>query len=159
MTTFNGKINGNGLKIGIVVARFNAFVTQQLLTGARESLVQHGVNETDIDVAWVPGAFEIPLTVQKMITTKRYDGVIALGAVIRGATAHFDYVCRGVTTGIATVSLATDTPIMFGVLTTDTIEQAMDRAGFKSGNKGADCAVSLLETLDVQRAILKADLA
>ena len=154
MTTFNGKINGNGLKIGIVVARFNAFVTQQLLTGAQESLVQHGVNET-----WVPGAFEIPLTVQKMITTKRYDGVIALGAVIRGATAHFDYVCSGVTTGIATVSLATDTPIMFGVLTTDTIEQAMDRAGFKSGNKGADCAVSLLETLDVQRAILKADLA
>lgn len=88
MTTFNGKINGNGLKIGIAVARFNAFVTQQLLTGAQESLVQHGVNETDIDVAWVPGAFEIPLTVQKMITTKRYDGVIALGAVIRGATAQ-----------------------------------------------------------------------
>ncbi|AVW10116.1 6,7-dimethyl-8-ribityllumazine synthase [Lactiplantibacillus paraplantarum] len=153
MTTFNGKIGGNEFKVGIVVARFNAFVTQQLLAGAQASLEQHGVNAKDIDVAWVPGAFEIPLTVQKMIATKRYDGVIALGAVIRGATAHFDYVCSGVTTGVMTVSLATDTPVMFGILTTDTIEQAMDRAGFKSGNKGADCAVSLLETLDVQRSL------
>lgn len=153
MTTFNGQINGTGVKVGIVVARFNAFVTQQLLVGAQNSLEQHGVNAADIDVAWVPGAFEIPLTVQKMIATNRYDGVIALGAVIRGATAHFDYVCSGVTTGIATVSLATATPVMFGVLTTDTLEQAMDRAGFKSGNKGADCAVSLLETLAVQRAL------
>lgn len=153
MTTFKGQITGQGLKVGIVVARFNEFVTKQLLAGAQESLQQHGVNADDIDVAWVPGAFEIPLTVQKMINTKSYDGVIALGAVIRGATAHFDYVCSGVTTGVASVSLATDTPVMFGVLTTDTIEQAMDRAGFKSGNKGADCAVSLLETIDVQRAL------
>lgn len=153
MTTFKGQITGQGLKVGIVVARFNEFVTKQLLSGAQESLQQHGVNADDIDVAWVPGAFEIPLTVQKMINTKRYNGVIALGAVIRGATAHFDYVCSGVTTGVASVSLATDTPVMFGVLTTDTIEQAMDRAGFKSGNKGADCAVSLLETIDVQRAL------
>ncbi|MBO9164060.1 6,7-dimethyl-8-ribityllumazine synthase [Lactiplantibacillus pentosus] len=142
MTTFKGQITGQGLKVGIVVARFNEFVTKQLLAGAQESLQQHGVNADDIDVAWVPGAFEIPLTVQKMINTKRYDGVIALGAVIRGAT-----------TGVASVSLATDTPVMFGVLTTDTIEQAMDRAGFKSGNKGADCAVSLLETIDVQRTL------
>lgn len=153
MTTFKGQITGQGLKVGIVVARFNEFVTKQLLSGAQESLQQHGVNANDIDVAWVPGAFEIPLTVQKMINTKRYNGVIALGAVIRGATAHFDYVCSGVTTGVASVSLATDTPVMFGVLTTDTIEQAMDRAGFKSGNKGADCAVSLLETINVQRAL------
>ncbi|EIW14213.1 6,7-dimethyl-8-ribityllumazine synthase [Lactiplantibacillus pentosus KCA1] len=155
MTIFKGQMTGQGLKVGIVVARFNEFVTKQLLNGAQESLQQHGVNADDIDVAWVPGAFEIPLTVQKMINTKRYDGVIALGAVIRGATAHFDYVCSGVTTGVASVSLATDTPVMFGVLTTDTIEQAMDRAGFKSGNKGADCAVSLLETIDVQRALIE----
>jgi len=153
MTTFNGNYTGTGLKIGIVVARFNDFVTTKLLAGAVDDLERHGVAAEAIDVAWVPGAFEIPLTVQRMAKTDRYEGIIALGAVIRGETAHFDYVCNGVANGIATVSLAADLPVMFGVLTTDTIEQAMNRAGFKGGNKGADCAVSLLETINLQRAL------
>ena len=153
MTTFNGNYTGTGLKIGIVVARFNDFVTTKLLAGAVDDLQRHGVAAEAIDVAWVPGAFEIPLTVQRMAKTDRYEGIIALGAVIRGETAHFDYVCNGVANGIATVSLAADLPVMFGVLTTDTIEQAMNRAGFKGGNKGADCAVSLLETINLQRAL------
>ncbi|WP_047999484.1 6,7-dimethyl-8-ribityllumazine synthase [Lactiplantibacillus herbarum] len=153
MTTFKGNYTGTGIKVGIVVARFNEFVTAKLLAGAIDDLQRHGVAAEAIDVAWVPGAFEIPLTVQRMAATGRYDGLIALGAVIRGETAHFDYVCNGVANGIATVSLAADIPVMFGVLTTDTIEQAMDRAGFKGGNKGADCAVSLLETINLQRTL------
>ncbi|VDG20016.1 6,7-dimethyl-8-ribityllumazine synthase [Lactobacillus plantarum subsp. plantarum] [Lactiplantibacillus mudanjiangensis] len=155
MTTFSGDYQGNGLKIGIVVARFNNFVTEKLLAGAQDSLIRHGVAAIDIDVAWVPGAFEIPLATQQLAATKHYDGLITLGAVIRGETSHYDYVCSEVSKGVAQVGLQTGVPTMFGVLTTDTVEQAVNRAGVKGGNKSADCALSVLEMVNLKQQILQ----
>jgi 6,7-dimethyl-8-ribityllumazine synthase len=138
-------LTGRGRHIGIVVARFNEFISGKLLDGARDGLVRHEVAEDDIDVAWVPGSFEIPLVAQRMARSGRYDAVICLGAVIRGATSHFDYVAAEVSKGIANVALATGVPVIFAVLTTDTIEQAIERAGTKAGNKGFDAALTALE--------------
>ena len=153
MTTFEGKIVSEGIKVGIVASRFNEFITSKLLSGAMDGLVRHDVREEDVDVAWVPGAFEIPLLAKKMAECGRYDAVICLGAVIRGATSHYDYVCAEVSKGIAQVSLATGVPVLFGVLTTDTIEQAVERAGTKAGNKGFDCATSAIEMANLVHAI------
>lgn len=145
MKMYEGKLVAEGLKFGIIVGRFNEFIGGKLLTGALDGLKRHGVEEKDIEIAWVPGAFEIPLTAKKMAKSKQYDAVICLGAVIRGATPHFDYVSNEVSKGIASVSLETETPVIFGVLTTDTIEQAIERAGTKAGNKGYDAAVTAIE--------------
>lgn len=145
MRTFEGKLISRDLKFGIVVGRFNEFIGSKLLSGALDALKRHDADEKDIDIAWVPGAFEIPLVAQKMAETGKYDAVICLGAVIRGATPHFDYVSNEVTKGIAKVSLETGLPIIFGILTTDTIEQAIERAGTKAGNKGYDAAVTAIE--------------
>ena len=135
MRTLEGKLVAKGIRIGIVAARFNEFITSKLLSGAMDALVRHDVPEESIDVAWVPGAFEIPLIASKMAGTGKYDAVICLGAVIRGSTSHYDYVCSEVSKGIATVSLQTGVPVMFGVVTTENIEQAIERAGTKAGNK------------------------
>ncbi len=145
MKTFEGKLVAQGLKFGIIVGRFNEFIGGKLLSGAIDALKRHGVEESDIEITWVPGAFEIPLVAKKMAKTGNYHGVICLGAVIRGATPHFDYVSNEVTKGIASVSLETEIPVIFGVLTTDTIEQAIERAGTKAGNKGYDAAVTAIE--------------
>lgn len=145
MRTFEGKLVAEGLKFGIIVGRFNEFIGGKLLSGAIDALKRHGVEESDIEITWVPGAFEIPLVAKKMAKTGNYHGVICLGAVIRGATPHFDYVSNEVTKGIASVSLETEIPVIFGVLTTDTIEQAIERAGTKAGNKGYDAAVTAIE--------------
>lgn len=153
MTTFEGKIVSKDIKVAIVASRFNEFITAKLLSGAMDGLVRHDVREEDVDVAWVPGAFEIPLIAKKLAECGRYDAVICLGAVIRGATSHYDYVCAEVSKGIAQVSLATGVPLLFGVLTTDTIEQAVERAGTKAGNKGFDCATSAIEMVNLIRAI------
>ena len=153
MTTFEGKIVSKDIKVAIVASRFNEFITAKLLSGAMDGLVRHDVREEDVDVAWVPGAFEIPLVAKKLAECGRYDAVICLGAVIRGATSHYDYVCAEVSKGIAQVSLATGVPVLFGVLTTDTIEQAVERAGTKAGNKGFDCATSAIEMVNLIRAI------
>lgn len=153
MTTFEGKIVSKDIKVAIVASRFNEFITAKLLSGAMDGLVRHDVREEDVDVAWVPGAFEIPLIAKKLAECGRYDVVICLGAVIRGATSHYDYVCAEVSKGIAQVSLATGVPVLFGVLTTDTIEQAVERAGTKAGNKGFDCATSAIEMVNLIRAI------
>jgi 6,7-dimethyl-8-ribityllumazine synthase len=152
MNTFEGKIvTEQPIKVGIVVARFNEFITSKLLGGCLDTLKRHNVKDEDIDVAWVPGAFEIPLIAKKMAESKKYDAVIALGAVIRGATSHFDYVCAETSKGIAQASLESGIPVMFGVLTTDTIDQAIDRAGTKSGNKGSDCAEGAIEMVNLIR--------
>jgi 6,7-dimethyl-8-ribityllumazine synthase len=148
-----GNLIGKGLKIGIVVSRFNEFIGTRLLGGSIDALVRHGVDENIIDVAWTPGAFEIPLTAKKMAESKKYDAVICLGAVIRGATPHFDYVAAESSKGIAHVSLDTGIPIAFGVLTCDTIEQAIERAGTKSGNKGWDAALSAIEMANLFKQI------
>ncbi len=153
MTTFEGRIVSKDIKVAIVASRFNEFITAKLLSGAMDGLVRHDVREEDVDVAWVPGAFEIPLIAKKLAECGRYDAVICLGAVIRGATSHYDYVCAEVSKGIAQVSLATGVPVLFGVLTTDTIEQAVERAGTKAGNKGFDCATSAIEMVNLIRAI------
>ena len=153
MTTFEGKIVSKDIKVAIVASRFNELITAKLLSGAMDGLVRHDVREEDVDVAWVPGAFEIPLIAKKLAECGRYDAVICLGAVIRGATSHYDYVCAEVSKGIAQVSLATGVPVMFGVLTTDTIEQAVERAGTKAGNKGFDCATSAIEMVNLIRTI------
>lgn len=145
MNTFEGKLVAEGLKFGIIVGRFNEFIGGKLLDGALDGLKRHGVKEEDIDIAWVPGAFEIPLIAKKMAKNDKYDGVICLGAVIKGSTSHYDYVCSEVSKGIASVSLETEKPVMFGVLTTNNIEQAIERAGTKAGNKGYECAVSAIE--------------
>ena len=145
MNILEGKLVAEDLKIGIVVGRFNEFIGSKLLSGCVDGLVRHGVNDNDIDVAWVPGAFEIPVIAKKMAESKKYDAVICIGAVIKGATSHYDYVCAEVSKGIATVSMNTGVPVMFGVVTTDTIQQAIERAGTKAGNKGYDCAVSAIE--------------
>lgn len=140
-----GSLIGTGLKIGIVVSRFNEFITSKLLSGAIDALTRHGVNENDIEIAWVPGSFEIPITADKMASSRKYDAVICLGALIRGSTPHFDYIAAETSKGIAQVGLKTGVPTIFGVITTDNIEQAIERAGTKVGNKGADAAVSAIE--------------
>jgi 6,7-dimethyl-8-ribityllumazine synthase len=142
---FEGHLVGTGLKIGIVVGRFNEFITSKLLGGAQDALKRHGVNEEDVDVAWVPGAFEVPFIAQKMAKSEKYDAVITLGTVIRGSTPHFDYVCNEAAKGVSTTSLNTGVPVIFGILTTDSIEQAIERAGTKAGNKGWDAAMSAIE--------------
>jgi len=140
-----GGLKGEGLKTGIVVGRFNEFISSKLLNGAIDGLKRHGVNEDDIEVVWVPGSFEIPLTAARLVETGRFDGVICLGAIIRGATPHFDYVAAEASKGVAKVGLDSGIPVIFGVLTTDTIEQAIERAGTKAGNKGFDAAMSFIE--------------
>ena len=153
MKVLEGNLVAEGLKIGIVAARFNEFIVSKLIGGAEDALKRHGVREDDIELAWVPGAFEIPLIAQKMALSKKYDAVICLGAVIKGATSHYDYVCAEVSKGIATVSLNSNIPVMFGVLTTDSIEQAIERAGTKAGNKGFDVAVSAIEMCNVIKTL------
>jgi len=157
MRTIEGMLTGRDRRIGIVVARFNEFISGKLLEGARDCLVRHEVPDDHIEVAWVPGAFEIPLVAQRMAQSGRYDAVICLGAVIRGATPHFDYVAAEVSKGIANVSLATGVPVIFAVLTTDTIEQAIERAGTKAGNKGFDAALSSIEMANLLDQIDKSD--
>ena len=151
MKTFEGKLVSSGIKVGIVVARFNEFITSKLLSGAMDGLLRHNVQEEDIQVAWVPGAFEIPLIASKMAKSGKYDAVICLGAVIRGSTSHYDYVCNEVSKGIAAVSLESGIPVMFGVLTTENIEQAIERAGSKAGNKGSECAEGAIEMVNLFR--------
>ncbi len=146
---------GTGLKIGVVVGRFNEFITAKLLGGAMDGLKRHGVSEADIDVAWVPGAFEVPLIAKKLAETKKYDAIIGLGTVIRGSTTHYDYVCNEAAKGIANVGLTTGVPVIFGIVTTETIEQAIERSGTKSGNKGFDAAVSAIEMANLNRLILE----
>lgn len=155
MTTFEGKLYSEGIKVGIVNARFNEFITSKLLSGALDGLHRHGVSDDDIDIAWVPGAFEIPTIASRMAKSGKYDAVICLGAVIRGATSHYEAVVNEVSKGIAQISLSTGVPVMFGVLTTENIEQAIERAGSKAGNKGSECAegaiemVNLIRTMDI----------
>ena len=153
MRVLEGKVVAQGIRVGIVAARFNEFITSKLVGGALDGLKRHDVKEEDIDVAWVPGAFEIPLIASKMAKSKKYDAVICLGAVIRGATGYYDYVCSEVSKGIASVSLTSDIPVMFGVLTTDNIEQAIERAGTKAGNKGYDCALGAIEMVNLVRQL------
>ena len=146
MNILEGKLVGNEqLHIAIVASRFNEFITGKLLAGAEDGLVRHGIPGKNIDVAWVPGAFEIPVTALRLAQSNKYDAVICLGAVIRGSTSHYDYVCAEVSKGVAQASMQTGKPVLFGVLTTDTIEQAIERAGTKAGNKGYDCALSAIE--------------
>ena len=151
MKVFEGNLVSEKIKVGIVVARFNEFITSKLLGGAVEALKRDNVNDDDIDVAWVPGAFEIPLIADKMAKSGKYDAVICLGAVIRGSTSHYDYVCAEVSKGVAQVSLNSGIPVMFGVLTTDNIEQAIERAGTKAGNKGFECAQGAIEMVNLIR--------
>ena len=153
MNKVEGKLVANGAKIGIVAARFNEFIVSKLVSGAEDALLRHDVNADDITVAWVPGAFEIPVIAKKMAASGKYDAVICLGAVIRGATSHYDYVCNEVSKGVASVSLETGVPVMFGVVTTENIEQAIERAGTKAGNKGYDCALSAVEMVNLLREI------
>ena len=149
MKVLEGKLTAEGLRIGIVAARFNEFITNKLVSGAVDALTRHGADESSITLAWVPGAFEIPLAAQKMAGSKNYDAVICLGAVIRGSTPHFDYVASEVTKGVAHVGLLTGVPTVMGVLTTDTIEQAIERAGTKAGNKGFDAAMTAIEMVNL----------
>jgi 6,7-dimethyl-8-ribityllumazine synthase len=151
--TFEGMLQGEGLKFGIVVARFNDFITSKMLEGAKDSLIRHGVLEEDIEVAWVPGSFEIPLVAQKMANTKHYDCVLCLGAVIRGGTPHFEYVASEVTKGIAMVGLNTGLPVIYGVITADTLEQAIERAGTKQGNEGSKAAITGIEMANLLKTI------
>ena len=153
MRTLEGKVVAKEIKVGIVADRFNEFIVSKLVAGARDGLLRHDVKDEDIDLAWVPGAFEIPLIASKMAKSGKYDAVICLGAVIRGATSHYDYVCSEVSKGIASVSLSSDIPVMFGVLTTDNIEQAIERAGTKAGNKGYDCALGAIEMVNLVRQL------
>lgn len=150
---FEGMLLGEGLKFGLVLSRFNDFITKKLLEGAQDALRRHGVNEADVEVAWVPGAFEIPLIASKLAKTKRYHAVVCLGAVVRGATPHFEYIAAEVTKGIAQVSLDTGLPIIYGVITADTLEQAIERAGTKEGNTGFKAAVSAIEMANLVKSI------
>ena len=150
---FEGALLGKGLKFGLVVSRFNEFFTKKLVEGAQDALLRHGVSEEDIEIAWVPGTFEIPLIAKKLALTKRYDAVICLGAVIRGATPHAEYIASEVTKGIAKVGLETGLPIIYGVITADTLEQAIERAGTKKGNKGFEAAVSAIEMANLLKSI------
>lgn len=149
MKVYEGNLVAKEIKVGIVCARFNEFIVSKLLGGALDGLTRHDVKDENIEVAWCPGAFEIPLVAQKMAKSGKYDAVICLGAVIRGATSHYDYVCAEVSKGIASVSLTAGIPVMFGILTTDTIEQAIERAGTKAGNKGYDCATGAIEMVNL----------
>ena len=153
MKRFEGKLVSENIRVGVVCARFNDFIVSRLLAGCEDTLLRHGVREEDIAVAWVPGAFEIPLIASKMAKSGKYDAVIALGAVIRGSTSHYDYVCSEVSKGVAQVALNSDIPVMFGVLTTDTIEQAVERAGTKAGNKGSECAQGTIEMVNLIREL------
>lgn len=153
MKTFEGHLSAEHLKFNIIVGRFNEFIGGKLLEGAKDALVRHGANKEDIDITWVPGAFEIPLIAKKVAASKTYDAVICLGAVIRGNTPHFDYVSSEVTKGIAHVSLESGVPVIFGVLTTDTIEQAIERAGTKAGNKGFDAAMTAIEMANLLKQL------
>ena len=154
MKLIEGKVVAkSGMKVGIVASRFNAFIVQKLLDGAVDGLVRHGVEQDNISAAWVPGAFEIPVVAQKMAASKKYDAVICVGAVIRGSTSHYDYVCAEVSKGVAQASFNTGVPVLFGILTTDNLEQTIDRAGAKSGNKGYDCALSAIEMVNVMEQI------
>ncbi|MCK5763697.1 MAG: 6,7-dimethyl-8-ribityllumazine synthase [Clostridiales bacterium] len=153
MKTYEGNLIAKGLKFAIVIARFNEFIGSKLLSGAIDALVRHGAEEEEIEIIWVPGAFEIPLVAKKLTKSKDYDAIICLGAVIRGATTHFDQVSNEVTKGIASVSLETEVPVIFGVLTTDTIEQAIERAGTKAGNKGVDAAITAIEMANLLKEI------
>ncbi len=153
MKVIEGIYSGEGLKIGIIASRFNEFITSKLVSGAEDCLKRHGVTDENMSVAWVPGAFEIPVIAKRMAASGKYDAVICVGAVIRGATSHYDYVCAEVSKGIAAVSLDTGIPVLFGILTTDTIEQAIERAGTKAGNKGTDCAMSALEMVNLIKNI------
>ncbi|OES45744.1 6,7-dimethyl-8-ribityllumazine synthase [Domibacillus iocasae] len=150
--TFEGHLIGSGLKVGIVAGRFNEFITSKLIGGAQDGFIRHGVEEENIDIAWVPGAFELPLVAKKMADSGKYDAIITLGAVIRGATAHFDYVCSEAAKGTAQAGMQTGVPVIFGLLTTDTIEQAIERAGTKAGNKGWDAAMSAIEMANLLRS-------
>ena len=153
MIVLEGKLVAKGMKVGIVAARFNEFIVSKLLSGALDGLRRHDVKEDDIAVAWVPGAFEIPVAAQKMAGSGKYDAVICLGTVIRGSTSHYDYVCNEVSKGIAHVSMESQIPVLFGVLTTENIEQAIERAGTKAGNKGYDCALSAIEMVNLLKEI------
>jgi len=153
MKTFEGKLDAKGLKFGIVIARFNEFISGKLLSGCLDGLKRHGADDKNIDVAWSPGAFEIPVLAKKMVAGGKYDAVICLGAVIRGATPHFDYVAAEVSKGVAQVALESGFPVIFGVLTTDNIEQAIERAGTKSGNKGFDAALAAIEMANLMKEI------
>ena len=150
---FEGMLLGKGLKFGVVISRFNEFITGKLLNGAQDALLRHGVSEDDIDIAWVPGSFEIPLIARKLAETKKYDAVICLSAVVRGGTPHFEYIAAEVTKGIAKVGLDTGLPVIYGVITADTLEQAIERAGTKEGNKGFDAAVTAIEMANLVKSI------
>ena len=151
--SYEGSLLGKGLKFGLVVSRFNEFFTRKLLEGAQDALLRHGVNEADIEVAWTPGSFEIPMVVQKMALSKKYDAIICLAAVIRGGTPHWEYIAAEATKGIARVSLETGVPIVNSILTTETLEQAIERSGSKGGNKGFDAAVSAIETANLLKTM------
>ena len=153
MKIYEGKLVSEGIKVGVVCARFNDFLVSKLLSGCEDGLLRRGVRGEDISVAWVPGAFEIPLVAKKMAESGKFDAVIALGAVIRGSTSHYDYVCAEVSKGVAQAALGSGVPVLFGVLTTDTIEQAIERAGSKAGNKGAECAQGAIEMVNLLRAM------
>jgi 6,7-dimethyl-8-ribityllumazine synthase len=157
MTTYEGKLRGDGLRVALACARFNDFITDRLLAGARDGLLRHGVDEASITVVWVPGAFELPLVAKRLAGSGEYDAVIALGAVIRGATGHYDHVAGQAAAGLARAALDTGVPVVFGVLTTDTIEQAIERAGTKAGNKGFEAASTAIELADLMRQLPKAD--
>ena len=150
---FEGTLLGKGLKFGLVVARFNEFFTKKLLEGAQDALLRHGVDEADIDIAWTPGSFEIPLIAQKMARGKKYDAVICLAAVVRGGTPHFEYIAAEVTKGIASINLDTGVPVIYGIITADTLEQAIERSGTKAGNKGFDAAIAAIEMANLIKAI------
>ena len=153
MRTFEGKFDGRDIRIAIVAGRFNEFITSKLVGGALDVLKRNDVSEENIDIAWVPGAFEIPLIAKKLANTQKYDAIITLGAVIKGSTPHFDYVCAEVSKGVAQISLQSELPIIFGVLTTNNIEEAIERAGTKAGNKGADAAFSAIEMINLIKEI------
>jgi len=151
--SYEGMLLGKGLKFGLVISRFNEFITKKLLEGAQDALLRHGVNDEDVDIAWTPGSFEIPLIALKLAQTKRYDAIICLGAVIRGGTPHFEYVATELSKGIARVSLETGLPVTHGVITADTLEQAVERAGTKMGNKGFDAAVNAIEMANLLKSL------
>ena len=153
MKVYEGNLVAEGIRVGVVCARFNEFIVSKLLSGCEDGLLRRGVRQEDIHVAWVPGAFEIPLVAARMAKSGKYDAVIALGAVIRGSTSHYDYVCAEVSKGVAHAALESGVPVLFGVLTTDTIEQAIERAGSKAGNKGAECAQGAIEMVDLLRSM------
>lgn len=155
MNKIEGNVVGTGIKIGLVAARFNEFIVSKLVGGAQDALVRHGVNDDDIDVSYVPGAFEIPLVAKAMAISGKYDAIICLGAVIKGATSHYDYVCAEVSKGVASVGLDAGIPVLFGVLTTDNIEQAIERAGTKAGNKGYDTACAAIEMVNLMKKFEK----